>query len=99
MSSESAFAHASLLLTYLLKTSVVYLALSLLCRSIRNSHVRFWLHGLFLGTAVTVWLGMLFSFSLPGLSLRGTAIPEGVSSRQLLSWFVDSAKVTHLPSG
>src|SRR5262249_54289104 len=99
MSSESALAHASLLLTYLLKTSVVYLALSLLSRSIRNSHVRFWLHGVFLGTAVTIWLGVLVSFSLPGLSLQRGAIPDAVSSRHLLSWSVDSAKVTPLPNG
>src|SRR6516164_2161444 len=99
MGSESALAHASLLLTYLLKTSVVYLVLSLLSRSIRNSHVRFWLHGLFFGTAVTIWLEVFFSFSLPDLSLHRNAIPDAVSSRHLLSWFVDSTKVTHLPDG
>jgi beta-lactamase regulating signal transducer with metallopeptidase domain len=98
MSSESAFAHASLLLTYLLKTSVVYLALWLLSRSIRNSQVRFWLDGLYLGSTVTIWLGVLSSFSLPGHSLQRSAIPDAVSSGHLLSWSVDPSKVIHIPN-
>ena len=99
MSSESLLAHASLLLTYLLRTSAVYLLLSLLSRFIRNSHVRFWLHGLFLGAAVTVWLCVLLSFTLPGLSLQAGTTPEALPPKHLLAWFVNSATLPHLARG
>ena len=99
MSSESLLAHASLLLTYLLRTSAVYLLLSLLSRFIRSSHVRFWLHGLFLGAAVTVWLCVLLSFTLPGLSLQAGTTPEALPPKHLLAWFVNSATLPHLARG
>ena len=99
MSSESALAHASLLLTYLLRTSAVYLLLSVLSRIIRNSHIRFWLQGLFLGTAVTVWLWLLVSLSLPALFFQQGAAPGASSSRHLLSLSVDSATLPHLAKG
>jgi beta-lactamase regulating signal transducer with metallopeptidase domain len=96
MSSESALAQASLLLTYLLRTAIGYLLLSLLSRLIRNSQVRFWLHGLFLSAAITVWLCLLLSFGLPGLSFqRGTA-SGALPSRHFLSWSVDPAALPHL---
>src|SRR5215469_14090137 len=99
MSSESLLAHASLLLTYLLRTSAVYLLLSLLSRFIRSSHVRFWLHGLFLGAAVTVWLCVLLSFTLPGLSLQAGTTPEALPPKHLLAWCVNSATLPHLARG
>ena len=99
MSSESAFAHASLLLTYLLKTSAVYLLLSMLSRFIRNSHVRFWLHGLFLGAAVTVWLCVLLSFSFSTLFFQAGIIPEALPSKHLLAWTVNSATLPNLARG
>src|SRR5262245_48102969 len=68
MTSESALALVSPLLMYFFKTAVVYLFLSLVSRSIRNPHVRFWLHGLFLGGAVAGWLYLLLSPSLRVLS-------------------------------
>src|SRR5215472_3173307 len=96
MSSESALAHASLLLTYLLRTSAVYLLLSLLSRFIRNSHVRFWLHGLFLGAAVTVWLCVLLSFSLPTLFFQPGITPEVLPLKHLLAWTVSSTTMPYL---
>src|SRR5215831_14248954 len=99
MSSESALAQASLLLTYLLRTSPVYLLLSLVSRFIRNSHVRFWLHGLFLGAAVTVWLCVLLSFTLPGLSLQAGTTPEALPPKHLLVWTISSVTLPHLAKG
>src|SRR5215469_10004963 len=99
MSSESALAHASLLLTYLLKTSAVYLLLSMLSRLIRNSQVRFWLHGLFLGAAVTAWFCVLVSFSLPTLALQAGTTSEALPSKHLLMWTVDSATLPVLAKG
>src|SRR5215472_14824061 len=99
MSSESLLAHASLLLTYLLRTSAVYLLLSLLSRFIRYSHVRFWLHGLFLGAAVTVWLCVLLSFTLPSPLLQASTTPEALPSKHLLAWTVGSATPPHLAKG
>src|SRR5215469_2344241 len=99
MSSESALAHASLLLTYLLRTSAVYLLLSLLSRFMRSCHVRFWLHGLFLGAAVTVWLCVLLSFSLPTLFLQTGITPEVLPLRHLLAWTVSSTTMPHLVKG
>src|SRR5215469_5299509 len=99
MSSESALAHASLLLTYWLRTSAVYLLLLMLSRLIRNSHVRFWLHGLFLGAAVTVWLGVLLSFSLFTLFFKAGITPEALPSKHLLAWTVSFATLPHLAKG
>ena len=99
MSSESALAHASLLLTYLLKTSAVYLLLSLLIRLIRNSQVRFWLHGLFLGAALTAWFCVLVSFWLSTLSFPA-GIPSGASpSKHVLTWTVSSPTLPALAKG
>jgi len=99
MSSESALAHASLLLTYLLRTSAVYLLLSLLSRFIRNSHVRFWLHGLFLGGAVTGWLCVLLSLTLPGVFLHAGSTPEALPPKHLLAWSVSSGGLPPLARG
>src|SRR5215475_961441 len=96
MSSESALAHTSLLLTYLLKTSAVYLLLSLLSRFIRNSQVRFWLHGLFLGAAVMAWFCLLVSFSLSTLSFQAGITSEPLPSKHLLMWAVNSATLPAL---
>jgi len=96
MSSESALPHASLLLTYLLKTSAVYLLLSVLARFIRNSQVRFWLDGLFLGAAVTAWLWVLVSFSIPTLLYQAGRAPEAVPFEHLLGWSVSSATLPAL---
>src|SRR5215475_10268490 len=96
MSSESALAHTSLLLTYLLKTSAVYLLLSLLSRFIRNSQVRFWLHGLFLGAAVTAWVSVLGSFLLPARSFQAGITSEALPSKHLLMWAVNSATLPAL---
>lgn len=90
MSSESALAHASLLLTYLLKTSAVYLLLAVPSRLIRNSEVRFWLHGLFLGAAVTAWFCVLVSFSLPTLSFPAGITSEASPSTHLRMWTANS---------
>ena len=96
MSSESALAHASLLLTYLLKTSAVYLVLAVLSRLIRNSQVRFWLHGLFLGAAVTAWFCVLVSFSLPTLSFHAGITSAALPSKHLLMRTVNSATLPAL---
>src|SRR5215472_770432 len=99
MSSESALTHASLLLTYLLRTSAVYLLLSPLSRFIRKSDVRFWLHGLFLGAAVTIWSCVFLSFTLPNLLLQAGTTPEALPSKYLLAWTVSSATLPHLAKG
>jgi beta-lactamase regulating signal transducer with metallopeptidase domain len=96
MSSESALAYASLLLTYLLKTSAVYLLLSVLSRFIGNSQVRFWLHGLFLGAAVTVWFWLLVSFSLPTVVFPAGMTPEDSPSKHLLMWTISSSTLPAL---
>lgn len=96
MSSESALAHASLLLTYLLKTSAVYLLLSVLARFIRNSQVRFWLHGLFQGAAVMAWVCVLGSFFLPALSFQPGITSEALPSKHLLMWTINSARLPAL---
>src|SRR5215469_8611340 len=96
MSSESALAHASLLLTYLLKTSAVYLLLSVFARLIRNSQVRFWLHGLFLGAAVTAWVCVLGSFFVPALSFQAGIPSAALPSKHLLVWAINSATMPAL---
>src|SRR6266852_6455750 len=69
MSSDAALAFASLWLTYLIRSSGAYLLLWVLCRLVRNSHLRFRLIGIFLGGTVTAWLGLL----LTSLSVAFTA--------------------------
>ena len=96
MSSESALAHASLLLTYLLKTAAVYLLLSVLSRLIRSPQVRFWLHALFLGAAVTAWFCLLVSFSLPTLSFQAGIPAAALPSKHQLLWSVSSARLPAL---
>lgn len=96
MSSESALASASLLLTYLLKISAVYLLLSVLARFLRNAHVRFWLQGLFLGAAVTFWLYVLLSFGLPAPFPESGVAAADLPLQHLLAWTVSFATVPAL---
>ncbi len=69
MSSDAAVELASLWLTYLIRSAGAYLLLWVLCRLVRNSHLRFRLYGIFLGGIVAAWLGLL----LTSLSVAFTA--------------------------
>ncbi len=69
MSSDAAVELASWWLTYLIRSAGMYLLLWVLCRLVRNSHLRFRLCGIFLGGMVAAWLGLL----LTSLSVAFTA--------------------------
>src|SRR5258708_32887797 len=69
MSSDAAVELASLWLTYLIRSAGAYLLLWVLCRLVRNSHLRFRLTGIFLGGIVAAWWGLL----LTSLSVAFTA--------------------------
>lgn len=93
--SEAALAFASLWLTYWVRSAAAYLLLWLLCRSIKDSHLRFRLRGLFLAGMVAAWLGLLLLAritALPGTD--GVTLPT-VSSPHWL-WTVNSTLAPRL---
>ena len=95
MIGEAALAFAGLWFTYLLRSTAAYLLLWLLCRLIRDPHLRFRLSGTFLALLVAGWLALLL---LPGFSaasgLEGLALPS-VSGPAWL-WTVNSALANRL---
>src|SRR5713226_1656054 len=95
MSSRAALAFASLWLTYLIRSAGAYLLLWVLCRLIKNSHVRFRLCGIFLGGMVAAWLGLLL---LPSLSTLFTSdrIALPIVPARYWSWPLDSGLVLPL---
>jgi Zn-dependent protease with chaperone function len=98
MSSGSGLAAASLLLTYVLRTSAAYAILSLFSCCLRNCRVRSRLNGLFLAAAAASWLCILVSSALPAIRPGGRIVSGLVSSRQF-SWLVDSATLPQLTKG
>src|SRR5713101_10158660 len=94
MSSDAAFAFASLWLTYLIRSAGVYLLLWVLCRLVRNSHLRFRLYGIVLGGIVAAWLGLL----LTSLSVAFTAnsTSPAIVPHPYWSWPLNPALVPFL---
>jgi beta-lactamase regulating signal transducer with metallopeptidase domain len=95
MSSESALAFASLGTTFLIQSTGAYLLLWVLCRLIRNSHLRFRLWGLFLTGLVAAWLGLLLLTSLSA-PLRSNSTSPPFVSHPYWSWWLNSALVPPL---
>src|SRR6266849_5235120 len=99
MSSEAALAFASLWLTYLIRSAGAYLLLWVVCRLIRNSHLRFRLYGIFLGVIVAAWLGLLLT-SLPVAFMANSTspaiVPRSYVPHPYWSWPVNPALVPFL---
>ena len=83
MGSDSALSFVSSLLTFLFKSTAAYLLLCLLSRFVRNPHIRFRLHGLFLSGAVATWLYLLLSLGLRVLPEARGAAGAIISARHL----------------
>lgn len=97
MSSEAASAFIGLLLTYCFRSTVAYLFLWLLARSIRNCHIRFWLYGIFLGGLAATWLWLLLSPNQVPSAAGGTA--PGMGSTWHVSWLLSPKSLARLSNG
>jgi beta-lactamase regulating signal transducer with metallopeptidase domain len=82
--NQAASSFASVWLTYLLRAVVAYAIFWLICRFIRDPHLRFQLCGIFLGGMVMAWLGLLVWPGLPALSVSGSAAHTTVSGSSWL---------------
>src|SRR5713101_3698101 len=94
MSSDAAFAFASLWLTYLIRSSGAYLLLWVLCKLIRNSHLRFRLYGILLGGIVAAWLGLLLTSSSVAFTANSTSpaiVPQLSVPHPYWSWPLNPA--------
>ena len=72
MSSEAASALSSLWFTYLLRSGAAYLLVWILCRCVRDSHIRFRLCGIFLGGIVAEWVSLFLLPAVAASSARNT---------------------------
>jgi len=94
MSSDAAVELASLWLTYLIRSAGAYLLLWVLCRLVRNSHLRFRLYGIFLGGIVAAWLGLLLTSLSVAFTANSTSpamVPQLYVPRPYWSWPLNPA--------